>query len=415
MLKRLFKLFSFKKKQQDFFGRYSADKEKKEYIQEPPKRSFVLPSCVFYFPYDYFNHEYCFDKDIIYLVRGLHHSLFDEWIAQNHTKFTAEWQLEKGVHNPKKFVYLDNFISSNELESSVEIFGSYISSYINSSDRESFSKTLQKTFVENSLQTLFFEHFLGFKFSHHSGSGFLRYDDCFDNRYAFLYTRMDSMSSYEDMEYFLIQYLKDIEKSRGFFLYQLPPEQPEDKADLLFDKDMELLIDTVASQIQYIKEKGFLSILVQKVGIELLKNTIEWQSTSTPGLSRILVDQEMNIIFPEYNNICLELPPIEKALYLFFLKQPKPILLKHLINYKDEIFDIYIQNAYYDDLNKLKEHIERLLDTRDNSINEKLSKIKNNVLKCINPLVAHHYYITGKRGEGKSISLPKNMIIWEKT
>ena len=105
--------------------------------------------------------------------------------------------------------------------------------------------------------------------------------------------------------------------------------------------------------------------------------------------------------------------PLVKAVYFLFLKHPEGIAFKSLHDYYTELRGIY-QNIKGSKLGVIAEKsIEDLTNPLNNSINEKCSRIRAAFLKEMDDIVAKHYYITGKSGEKKGVSLPQDMITWE--
>lgn len=59
---------------------------------------------------------------------------------------------------------------------------------------------------------------------------------------------------------------------------------------------------------------------------------------------------------------------------------------------------------------KQKESVERLCDPTDNSINEKLSRIRKSFCAEVHESVAANYIVQGTRGEDRYISLDEELI-----
>jgi nitrogen regulatory protein PII-like uncharacterized protein len=130
--------------------------------------------------------------------------------------------------------------------------------------------------------------------------------------------------------------------------------------------------------------------------------------------SRIIIDEQFRIWLPEYNNIEIELTPLPKAFYIFMLKHPEGISFKHLSEYKNELLEIYKRIANRDDLEKVRQSINDIVDIRSNSVNEKCSRIKEAFLSKIDDSIAKNYYITGGRNKLKSIVLDNALIHFPK-
>ena len=67
--------------------------------------------------------------------------------------------------------------------------------------------------------------------------------------------------------------------------------------------------------------------------MELIKPTKE--------LSRLLVTENYCITLPDYDNTEVRLEPIQKAIYLLFLRHAEGIRFKELPDYREELAEIY--------------------------------------------------------------------------
>ena len=112
--------------------------------------------------------------------------------------------------------------------------------------------------------------------------------------------------------------------------------------------------------------------------MELIKPTKE--------LSRLLVTENYCITLPDYDNTEVRLEPIQKAIYLLFLRHAEGIRFKELPDYRD------------------------VTDPLNHSIIEKCARIKQ-VFKQITP--HEEYVITGQKGEVKRITLDRDLVEWE--
>ena len=117
--------------------------------------------------------------------------------------------------------------------------------------------------------------------------------------------------------------------------------------------------------------------------MELIKPTKE--------LSRLLVTENYCITLPDYDNTEVRLEPIQKAIYLLFLRHAEGIRFKELPDYREEL-------------------AEDVTDPLNHSIIEKCARIKQ-VFKQITP--HEEYVITGQKGEVKRITLDRDLVEWE--
>lgn len=141
---------------------------------------------------------------------------------------------------------------------------------------------------------------------------------------------------------------------------------------------------------------------------EVLRGKLTIKSEQT---SPIVVNGDLKVILPAYNELELRFSPLLRTLYILFLCHPEGIVLKQIANLRKEIEDIYllIKPGGNDDL--MKYSIDELCDPMSDSLRQKISKI-NRIIKSsiLNPELADHYLIKGLRGQAYSIDLAPAQI-----
>lgn len=95
------------------------------------------------------------------------------------------------------------------------------------------------------------------------------------------------------------------------------------------------------------------------------------------------------------------------------MKHDEGIYFKELADYKDELTEIYAAITNRIRTMIISSSIEKVVDPTQNAINEKCSRIKEAFLARMDHEIASNYYITGKRGERKRITLPRNLVEWQ--
>ena len=142
------------------------------------------------------------------------------------------------------------------------------------------------------------------------------------------------------------------------------------------------------------------------------KETILAMFAPMEEVSPIRITKDYRIELTLYHKE-IELPPIQKAIYLLFLKHPEGIYFKELFDYENELYRIYRKLAIRGVNSKHIESIKDLVNPLSNSINEKCSNIKKRILAILDESLAKHYYISGGKGELKRIDIKPSLIIWE--
>lgn len=178
-------------------------------------------------------------------------------------------------------------------------------------------------------------------------------------------------------------------------------------ADDNFDEETQCLLDEVKTKIDFLRSKGISQIILE----QLVEQNVK--------LSRIVISKDYRIVLPDYNNIEIIMTPLVKAVYLLFLRHPEGILFKELVDYRQELSYIYNDIKGIKTSNQqtvvqtYNDSIINVTDPLKNSINEKCTRIKEAFLIRFQETLAKEYFITGKKGEPKRITLPKDLIIWE--
>jgi len=120
---------------------------------------------------------------------------------------------------------------------------------------------------------------------------------------------------------------------------------------------------------------------------------------------------QSRLILPDYGNIEIKLTPLEKTLYLLYLRYPEGIAYHELIDYKDELIEIYSKLAKTGSPHEIEAKITALTNTTDSSTPEKVSKIKTKFNSALGEDNAIDYIISGERGQKKKINLKREFIV----
>ena len=162
--------------------------------------------------------------------------------------------------------------------------------------------------------------------------------------------------------------------------------EPMDKADREKEYEdcyePEKLMEEIRDRVERLRAFGVEEVVIRS----LFKK-------ETP-LSRLVITRDFRILLPDYNNMEIEMEPLQKAVYILFLRHPDGLVFKHLVNHRQELTRIYRAITRREDMDGIERSINRLLDSSDNSINEKCSRIKAAFVSRFDDELAREYYIT---------------------
>ena len=208
--------------------------------------------------------------------------------------------------------------------------------------------------------------------------------------YAAPPVRYSIPSDFDDCDY---SFLGDIIKSKTPTKDYVEAEYP--------DEETKRLLREIEERILRLEQRG--------VGKHILQQII-----SSPSIvSRMIITRDYHIILPDYNNMEIEMTPLVKAVYILFLHHPEGIVFKQLYDYREELISIY-QQIKGERLNlKMKRSISNITDPTNNSINEKVARIREAFVTRFDERLATNYIIHGERGEAKRIPLHRELVEWQ--
>ena len=136
-------------------------------------------------------------------------------------------------------------------------------------------------------------------------------------------------------------------------------------------------------------------------------------------LSRMVITENYDIVLPDYHDMVIKMEPLVKAVYILFLRHEKGILFKCLSDYREELYNIYVDirrksntGAHFSE-EKIRQSIEALTNPLSNSINEKCARIRQVFTLQFDESLAKSYAIDGLWGEPKKIALDRKLVEWK--
>lgn len=144
---------------------------------------------------------------------------------------------------------------------------------------------------------------------------------------------------------------------------------------------------------------------------ELNVEEVEILLTLRTKLSRLRITSKYEILLEDFDRKEVKMDTLTKAVFLLYLNHPEGIRYKELSDHQQELEKIYSSITGREDLDSIRKSVADLCDPLNNSINEKVSKVKKAFRDVVNDRVAKFYYIDGERGAAKRIALDRRYVI----
>lgn len=116
------------------------------------------------------------------------------------------------------------------------------------------------------------------------------------------------------------------------------------------------------------------------------------------------------IFLTDLGELEVNLNPKEKTLFIFYLNHPEGVRLVDLIDYRQEILQLYKRYSNSSDGRQIEESIRILLDPTEQNINQVLSRIRKKFKKLVGDVLFEKYAIQGIRGEHYAITLDRELV-----
>ncbi len=183
-------------------------------------------------------------------------------------------------------------------------------------------------------------------------------------------------------------------------------EQEERETLDIEEEKLEALEQLKRAVLQYV-------IVHKKDPTSLIQEFIQGKYViGTDGLSPLVVNGDLEIVLPGYDEVCVRMPALCRAIYILFLQHRHDgILLKQFADHRREFEQIYAVVMPGRDERRAAEAIDNLCNPLSNTLQEYLSRIK----RCFATVLADkellaRYAITGQRGKEYRIQLPDDLV-----
>ena len=179
----------------------------------------------------------------------------------------------------------------------------------------------------------------------------------------------------------------------------------EEQNDFAMDSDIMNIVDELKEKIAKLQESGVSDFFIRQLVIQETPNAFK--------VSRLRVTKNYEVILTDYDDMVVEMTPLAKTVFIFFLKHPEGIFFKEISNYKAEINKIYNQITGRTDADKIEKTINDLVDPMKNRLNENCTRIREAFVSKMEENLAQNYYVHGPWREKKKIDLPRHMVTWD--
>lgn len=224
--------------------------------------------------------------------------------------------------------------------------------------------------------------------------------------YLEIVTSNDQARMRKQMEDDIIEYSIGPSKSRydgPLFSITVDRAKPDvnDTADRNFSWEQMKMVQEIRERVEKLRLEG----IKEEILLDLIRQDVP--------LSRLVITADFRILLPDYDDMEIEMSPLPKAVFLLFLRHEEGILFKYLVDYREELQQIYTQLTDRVSASVIGKSLDAVCDPTQNAINEKCARIREAFICRFNERLACNYYITGKRGEPKGITLPRNLVEWK--
>jgi hypothetical protein len=327
----------------------------------------------FYNPY--------YSKSVLYIERSYNKQI-NEFIQQNFLEFFELFR-KQGIN----FIYMPYLINNQEYLNILKYNHPYLE--INN----------QKEFIAN----LYNEIFLKYNIED-LNYGLLAISN--SNKYEFFNFNFNDLLTNQILSFLdALKVNQEYYDSEFHVMFSISPCESDFISEI---EDLEYDDEIIEDEINKIIEK-----LIEKGALGILSRIIDKINSNSFKISRLLITEDYKIFLKDYNMKLITMSPLEKSIFILYLNHPEGIPFKCLIDFHDELLSIYRNLTNRSDLEKAIESIRELTNPLSNSINEKVSRIRAAFLTCLTQEIAKNYYIVGKKGCPKKITLDRNLIEYQ--
>lgn len=154
---------------------------------------------------------------------------------------------------------------------------------------------------------------------------------------------------------------------------------------LMMDEDAASIVAQIRSLLGQLRIKGITDKEIDSLLTQQQK----------PG--RAYINTKGMLVLPDAGGVQIKLTPMERTLYILFLRYPDGINADELWRYWDELCEIYGSQMIYDDRSLIEDAVEGICDEEKVTWYTNVSRIKRKITDKLGRRSAEQYII--RRGE----------------
>lgn len=154
---------------------------------------------------------------------------------------------------------------------------------------------------------------------------------------------------------------------------------------LMMDEDAASIVAQIKTLLRQLKIKGATDKEIDSLLTE----------EDRPG--RAYIDTKGMLVLPDAGDARIRLTPMERTLYILFLRYPEGINADELWRYWDELCEIYGSQTVYDDIDLIEDAVEGICDEEKVTWYTNVSRIKRKVSDRIGKRAAEQYIIRRRK------------------
>ena len=126
---------------------------------------------------------------------------------------------------------------------------------------------------------------------------------------------------------------------------------------------------------------------------------------------RIIYRHRSDLILPTEGNVSIKFTPMERTIYLFFLKHPEGVIVEEMWEHYDELCELYSEESIYNDVSTNENAVDSLCEDDRNTFYTNLSRIKRKLVDKIGKRAAKAFAITKDQDRRYRIHIPIDKVL----